>query len=65
MREEGNHQLPIYYVCEVLLATETTYPDMEKSFLFDDYLQEIEAIFPNLCHSSNNKFPARTSALEA
>ncbi|CAI9774844.1 unnamed protein product [Fraxinus pennsylvanica] len=30
IREENNHQLPVYYVSKALLAAETRYPDMEK-----------------------------------
>ncbi|XP_022881099.1 uncharacterized protein LOC111398433 [Olea europaea var. sylvestris] len=30
VREENDHQLPVYYDSKVLLPTETRYPDMEK-----------------------------------
>ncbi|XP_022852055.1 uncharacterized protein LOC111373710 [Olea europaea var. sylvestris] len=30
VREEDDHQLPVYYVSKALLPTETRYPDMEK-----------------------------------
>jgi ribonuclease HI len=30
IREEGEHQLPVYYVSKALIAAETRYPDMEK-----------------------------------
>lgn len=66
VRDEKDHQLPIYYVSKVLFAVEARYPKMEKLALsHSNGFLKIMAIVSGTHHTSANQVPSQACVVEA